>query len=258
MTANFSLARRLRAGETVYSAWCRLAIPMVAELLARHGYAAVTFDQQHGLFDLAATQAAIMAVHSVHGAPVVRIPVGDNANASRVLDAGVEAVIAPMIDTPEDAFAFAAAMKYQPVGMRSWGPHRAIAFSGLSEPDYLRTANEMTLAFAMIETRAGFRNVLSILEVPGIDGVFVGPSDLSITLTNGAVQNPLHPEVESALDVISDAARSKGKIAGVHCTTAERAVALAERGYRFLGVASDAGFLSAGAAAALKVLRGVR
>lgn len=255
MHGNFSLARRLRAGETVYSAWCRLAIPMVAEILARHGFPAVTLDQQHGLFDLASTQAGIMAARLANAAPVVRVPVGDNANASRVLDAGAEAVIAPMIDTPEDAIAFAGAMKYPPLGMRSWGPHRAIPLSGLNEVDYLKAANEATLALAMIETRMGLRNVLSILETPGIDGVFVGPSDLSITLTNGAVQNPTLPEVETALDTISEVAKRMGKIAGVHCVTAERALNLASRGYRFIGVASDSGFLSAGAVGILKNLR---
>ena len=255
MTENFSLAQQLRSGATVYSAWCRLAMPIVGELLARHGFGAVTFDQQHGLFDLATTQAGIMAVHSVRAAPVVRIPVRDNANASRVLDAGAEAVIAPMIDSPEDAIAFAAAMKYPPIGMRSWGPHRALPFSGLSESDYLRKANETTLAFAMIETRAGFRNVAAILDTPGIDGVFVGPSDLSITLSNGITQNPVLPEVDTALDIICEAATAVGKIAGVHCVDAKRAVALARRGFRFLGVASDAGFLSLGAAASLKVLQ---
>jgi 4-hydroxy-2-oxoheptanedioate aldolase len=252
----FSLARRLRAGETIYSAWCRLAIPMIGEVLARYGFPAVTFDLQHGLFDFATTAAGIGAVHSVGSAPVVRIPVGDNASASRLLDAGAEAVIAPMINAPEDASSFVSFMKYPPVGARSWGPHRAIPLSGLNDREYLGSANELTLAFAMIETRAAFRNIVSIVETPGIDGVFVGPSDLSLTLSNGAVQNPALPEVNAALDVIADVAHKNGKIAGVHCATAERAVELSRRGYRFLGVANDLALLSTGSAAALKVLAG--
>jgi 4-hydroxy-2-oxoheptanedioate aldolase len=254
MSTRFSLARRLRAGETVYSAWCRLAVPMIGEVLARHGFAAVTFDLQHGLFDFATTVAGIGAVHSVGSAPVARIPVGDYGSASRLLDAGAEAIIAPMINAPEDASSFVSFMKYPPVGSRSWGPHRAIPLSGLNDRDYLNSANELTLAFAMIETRAAFRNIVSIVETPGIDGVFVGPSDLSLTLSNGAVQNPALPEVNSALDVIADVAKKNGKIAGVHCSTADRAVELSRRGYRFLGVANDLALLSAGSAAALKVL----
>jgi 4-hydroxy-2-oxoheptanedioate aldolase len=140
--------------------------------------------------------------------------------------------------------------------MRSWGPHRALAFAGLSEKDYLHTANDLTLALAMIETREAFRNVIAILETDGIDGVFVGPSDLSITLTNGTVQNPMHPEVDEALNVIADVAKKRGKIAGAHCFTAERAVALSRRGFSFLGVASDLGILSLGATATMKTLHG--
>src|SRR5258706_13023651 len=100
---SFSLARRLQAGETIFSAWCVLAVPDIAELLARFGFAAVTFDQQHGRYDHAATSAGITMVHSAGAAPIVRVPVGNFAEASRMLDAGAEAVIAPTINTPEDA-----------------------------------------------------------------------------------------------------------------------------------------------------------
>lgn len=254
MASGFSLARRLRDGETVYAAWCRLAVPVVSELLARQGFIAVTFDQQHGLFDFSTTAASIMAVQAAGSAAVVRIPVGDNATASRMLDAGADAVIAPMINTPEDARAFADVMKYPPVGTRSWGPHRAIPLSGLNDTEYLRDANDITLSFAMIETRTAFRNIMAIIDTPGIDGIFVGPSDLSITFSNGATQNPSHPEVDGALDVIAGVASSRGKIAGVHCTTAERALELSQRGFRFLGVASDLGLLSLGAATVKTIL----
>lgn len=254
MTGRFSLARRLRANEIVYSAWCRLAMPVIAEVLGRHGFPAVTIDQQHGLFDYERTAAAMAATHSVGVAPVVRIPVGDYANASRLLDAGAEAIIAPMINTPEDAAQFVAAMKYPPLGARSWGPHRAIPLSGLGELDYLHAANESTLAFAMIETRAAFRNIIAILETPGIDGVFVGPSDLSLAFTNGVVMNPLHPEVDTALNVVADVAKKVGKIAGAHCSTPERALDLSQRGFNFLGVSNDLALLGIGSATIMKTL----
>jgi len=137
MAHGFSLARRLRAGETVFSAWCVLGAPDIAELLARFGFAAVTFDQQHGRYDHTATDAGISILHATGAAPIVRVPVGDFEEASRMLDAGAEAIIAPAINSPEEAQNFAAAMKYPPLGKRSWGPHRAIPFSCIDQKTYL-------------------------------------------------------------------------------------------------------------------------
>src|SRR6202163_562518 len=151
---SFSLASQLRSGETVHSGWCGLASPLVAEVIAREGFAAVTVDMQHGLWDITQTVAAIAAIRQGGGAPVVRVPLGDFATASRALDFGAEGIIAPMINTAADARAFVAATKYPPLGERSWGPHRAMTLGGVSDMGtYLREANDLTMTFAMIETR---------------------------------------------------------------------------------------------------------
>src|SRR5689334_25423802 len=112
----FSLAGRLKAGETVYSGWCGLPAPIVAELVGREGFPAVALDAQHGLWDTAALVAGIASVLQPGAAPVVRVPVGDFGGVSRALDFGAEAVIAPMINTEAEARAFAAAAKFPPVG----------------------------------------------------------------------------------------------------------------------------------------------
>ena len=259
MTASesFSLAGRLRAGETVYSGWCGLAAPLVAEVIAREGFSAVTIDMQHGLWDITQIVGAIAAIRHGGGAPVVRVPLGDFATASRALDFGAEGIIAPMINTAADARAFVASTKYPPVGERSWGPHRATMLGGLADQKvYLKKGNALTFTLAMIETRAALDNVAAIAATPGIDGLFLGPADLSIALSQGATVDPLSPDVDRELDRIAEAARKAGKIMGAYCHTAERAVALAKRGVRFLAVGSDLGFLRAGAAAALKTLQG--
>ena len=252
----FSLAARLRAGELIHTGWCGLPYPIVAELIGREGFPAVTLDGQHGLWDLAAIAAAIAAVHQGGAAPVVRVPVGDFATVSRALDFGAEGIIAPMINTQADARAFAAAAKYPPIGERSWGPHRATMLAGIADQkDYLAEANALTVTFAMIETRTALANLDAIAATPGIDGLFLGPSDLSIALSEGRSLDPLSKDVDAELDRIVAAARKAGKIAGAYCHTAARAVALGKRGFRFLAVASDIGFLRAGAAASLKVLK---
>jgi len=253
----FSLARRLRAGETVHTGWCGLPYPIVAETIAREGFVAVTVDQQHGLWDTAATLTGIAAIRQGGAAPIVRIPVNSFATVSRALDFGAEGIIAPMINTQADARAYASFAKFPPIGERSWGPHRATTLAGIPDQKvYLREANDLTVTFAMIETRTALDNVEAIARTPGIDALFLGPSDLSIALSNGANVDPMASEVDREIDRITTAATKAGKIMGAYCHSAERAMALAKRGVRFLAVGSDMGFLRAGAAAALKVLKG--
>ena len=155
--------------------------------------------------------------------------------ASRALDLGAEGIIAPMINTVADAKAFVGAAKFPPLGERSWGPTRAMTLAGISDLKlYLREANANIVTLAMIETRTAMDNLDAIAAVPGIDVLFVGPSDLSIGLTNAAELDPHSATVEAALDKIVAAAHKAGKIAGLYCANAERAVACAKRGIRFL------------------------
>ena len=252
----FSLARRLRVGETVHSGWCGLPYPIVAELVAREGFPAVTLDAQHGLWDTAALVSAVAQVRLGGGAPIVRIPVGGFAVASRALDFGAEGIIAPMINTVADARAYVSFAKFPPLGERSWGPHRATTLAGMAEQKaYLREANALTVTFAMIETRTALDNVEAIAATPGIDALFLGPADLSIALSDGADVDPTAAQVDREIDRITAAATEAGKIMGAYCHGAERARALAARGVRFLAVGSDMGFLRAGAAAALAALK---
>src|SRR5712691_4435493 len=256
-TSGFSLARRLKAGETVYSGWCGLASPIVAELVGREGFPAVTLDGQHGLWDTAAVVTAIAQIRLGGAAPIVRIPVGEFATVSRALDFGAEGIIAPMINTPADARALAAAAKFPPIGERSWGPHRATTLAGLTDQSiYLREANDHIVTLAMIETRTALQNFDAIIATPGIDGFFLGPSDLSIARSDGKTLDPLSKDVERELDKLIAATQRAKKIPGAYCHSAERAAALAKRGVKFLAVSSDLAMLRAGAAAAMKVLKG--
>lgn len=254
--AAFDLARRLRAGETVYAAWCSFAAPMVAETVARDGFSALVLDMQHGLWDTASIVAGIGAVDHAGSAPVVRIPLNDFAFVSRALDFGAAAIIAPMINSAADARKFAAVAKFPPLGERSWGPQRAMTLQGrTASVDYLREANEGTLTMAMIETPMALAQAESIAETPGIDALFIGPYDLSTSLSAGKAQDVTAPEVERAIDQIAAAANTAGKIAGIYCTNAQRALAMVKRGFRFVTVGGDVGYLREGLAAQLKALK---
>jgi 4-hydroxy-2-oxoheptanedioate aldolase len=256
-TSAFSLARRLRAGETLYSGWCGLPYPIVAELVGREGFAAVALDGQHGLWDTASIVAAVAHVRQAGAAPIVRIPVGEFASVSRALDFGAEGTIAPMINTAADARAYVSFAKFPPLGERSWGPHRATTLANMPDQKvYLREANALTMTFAMIETQTALDNVEAIAATPGIDALFLGPADLSIALSNGSNVDPMAAQVDREVDRILAAAGKAGKIMGAYCHSAERAVALAKRGIRFLAVGSDMMFLRSGAAAVFKAVTG--
>ena len=254
---NFSLAKRLHSGETVFSGWCGLPYPIVAETLARDGFSAVTIESQHGLWDVGGILQGVAAVHQGGAAPIVRVPLNDFALVSRALDFGAEGIIAPMINTPADARAFVAAAKFPPMGERSWGPHRAMTLGGVSDmATYLREANDNIITLAMIETRTALQNFEAIITTPGIDGFFLGPSDLSIALSAGKNVDPLSKEVDNHLDTMIASSQKAKKIPGAYCHSADRAAALAKRGVKFLAVSSDLSMLRAGAAAALKTLKG--
>jgi 4-hydroxy-2-oxoheptanedioate aldolase len=254
--AAFALAGRLRAGETVYCAWCTLASPVAAETIAREGFAGVVLDVQHGLWDTASLIAGVSALHHAGATPLVRVPLADFALVSRALDVGAEGIIAPMINSAADARRFVSVAKFPPLGERSYGPQRAMMLQGRSAAaDYLRDANAGTLTLAMIETKAALAAVDEIAATDGIDALFVGPYDLSTALSDGKAQDLAAPEVEQAIDAICAAARKAGKIPGIYCRDAERALAMAKRGFRFITIGSDLALLREGAAAMLKTLK---
>jgi 4-hydroxy-2-oxoheptanedioate aldolase len=251
-----ALADALSQGKPIFSAWCGLPEPAIAGYLAREaGIDAVVLDMQHGVIDFLNATRAIPLVAAAGKPCVPRIPVGDFATASRLLDAGAAGIIAPMINTVEDARRLAAFMKFPPMGERSWGPHPALTLTGLPPGDYFRTANSFLRSFAMIETREALDLIDDILAVDGIDAVFIGPSDLSIGLSRGSALDPNGSEVNAALDHALARAKAAGKIAGIYAPNGERAADFAKRGYPFISVGSDLGFLRAGAATMMNAAR---
>jgi 4-hydroxy-2-oxoheptanedioate aldolase len=256
MLTNPSFPDRLRSGSPLLTAWCGFPDPAVAGLLAREAFDAVVLDLQHGSMDFAGSLRALPLITLAGKPALVRMPVGDFATASRFLDAGFSGIIAPMINTVEDARRFAAFMKFPPMGERSWGAYGALALTGLEPGDYLRQGNNLTVSFAMVETRESLNNVDEILGVPGIDGVFVGPSDLSIALSGGRGVDPTGPEVEKALDHVLARVKAAGKLSGAFASSGARAGELVRKGFDMVSIGNDMSMLRAGAQAALAAARG--
>jgi 4-hydroxy-2-oxoheptanedioate aldolase len=252
MSSVAALGERLKQNKPVITAWLGIPEPWIAGVLAREAYDAVTLDMQHGNYDVGSVIRAIPLIAGAGKPAMARIPVGEFQTASKLLDAGASGIIAPMINTVEDARRFAGFMKFPPVGERSWGPLASMILSGLQPAEYLKGANGLCVSLAMIETREALANIDDILAVPGLDAIFMGPSDLSITLSKGETLNVAGAEVEKALDHALARAKTAGKLAGAYAPTGERAADFAKRGFSFIALGSDTVSLRMGAQAALK------
>jgi 2,4-dihydroxyhept-2-ene-1,7-dioic acid aldolase len=252
-----ALISRLREGSRpLFAAWVGSPEPLVAEACARCSFEAVVVDLQHGQVPPEAVTRMAFPLAALEKPLVVRIPVGAYEMASRLLDAGAGAVIAPMINSAADAAALVAATKYTPLGRRSWGPTRALDVFRVGAADYLAGANGNLLALAMIETREALAALDEILAVPGIDGVFVGPYDLTLTLFGGRGMDVGNPETTAALDHIVSRAHAARKISAIYAADGEKARIYAAAGYRLVAVGSEGGYLRAGAELMLAAARG--
>ncbi|AZO30054.1 MULTISPECIES: HpcH/HpaI aldolase family protein [Mesorhizobium] len=251
-----SLKSRLAADETLFTAWSGVPDALTVEIIAKQGFDAVTLDMQHGGHHEDSVLRGLVPVLAANKPALVRIPVGRFDMASRALDFGAEAVIAPMVNSVADARQFAAAMKYPPMGERSWGPTYAFPRHGKGDhAEWLRDSNQRTMAFAMVETRAAFEALDGILETPGIDGIFVGPSDFSIAWSNGTTVNSTLESMMETVASIAERTRKAGKHAAIYVIEPAVAGRVVSMGYRLLAMGSDHTLISLGAKTLLKSMR---
>ncbi|HET7928663.1 MAG TPA: aldolase/citrate lyase family protein [Actinomycetota bacterium] len=240
------------AGEVALNAWSTFGGASTASVLAAAGFDAVTVDLQHGEHTLDRLGEVVGEIERAGAVPFVRLGWNDPASVMRALDLGARGVICPMVDTAEDAAAFVRYCRYPPLGARSYGPVRSAFGTGRGQVD---AANAAILAFAQIETAAGWANVEAICATPGLDGVYVGPADLSLALGFDGFADLGSHDLLEALDRVLAAASGQGLVPGIHAPSIERAVEMVRRGFRFVGAAGDAELLRAGAAESIERTR---
>jgi 4-hydroxy-2-oxoheptanedioate aldolase len=221
------------------NAWLSIGSSYGAEVIASLPYDSVTVDLQHGMFDFETALGMLQAISSTDSVPMVRVSHNSGWMIQKLLDMGAYGIICPMIDTRADCEAFVRSMRYPPAGERSFGPSRGLLYGG---PDYVKHADQTILAWAMIETETAIRNLDDILTVEGLDGIYIGPSDLSMTL-EGKITNPLSPKVVATIDAVVKAARATNKRVGIFCPDANFAREMIERGCDLVTVMNDAGLV---------------
>lgn len=244
-----------KQGGTAVNAWVTIPSSWSAEVMAHAGFDSLTIDMQHGLADYQTALSMLQAISTTDAVPLARVTWNDPGLIMRLLDAGVYGVICPMINTRAQAEAFVGACRYPPAGYRSFGPIRALTYGG---EDYGLHANENILTLAMIETAQAMQNLDDILSTPGLDGLYVGPADLSMGMGLADLANFQNPELLRLLDTILDAAARRGVVPGVHANSPQNAIMLSERGFRFVTLYSDTLLLRTAAKAAVAQTRAGR
>ncbi|BDZ52017.1 aldolase [Frondihabitans sucicola] len=239
-------ARAIRARERIVGYWITLDSPPSTERIARLGYDYVCLDAQHGLFGYSGMLGGLTAIDAgATSVGLVRVEANDITPIGKALDAGASGIIVPLVDSAADAASAVASAKYPPVGRRSYGPMRSTLRVGPVPAE----ANDTTLVFAMIETPEGLANVEAIAATPGLDGVYVGPSDLAIAVGAAFPGDPaVETEFEAALVRVAAAAAAAGVAAGIHTPHGDVAARRLGEGYTFATVAGDLNHLEQAAA----------
>jgi 4-hydroxy-2-oxoheptanedioate aldolase len=237
---------------TIYNGWLMVPSSVSAEMMARQGWDSITVDMQHGLIDYADALTMLQAISITDAVPMVRVPSLEAGIIGKMLDAGAYGIICPMVNTAEQCEFFVRSCRYAPLGHRSMGPVRATMYGG---PDYGLKANETVVSMAMIETEEAVQNIDAILSTPGLDSLFVGPSDLSISMGHLPGFDPRFPKVYDAIVKIAEAAKRHNIPAGIHTGTIEYTREMEGLGYRFFSYLSELRFMAGAGSQALSELR---
>ncbi len=243
---------RWEAGESAFAAWLTLESPAAATAVASAGFDAVVVDLQHGHATFADLPGLLATIETSPSVPFVRSAWNHPADLMRCLDLGFRGVICPMVGSRTEAEAFVAACRYPPAGTRSYGPIHGALGGGR---DHTRAAEGAIFLFAMIETAEALANLEEIASTPGLDGLFVGPADLSLGMGLDTFADLTDPALLAALDSVISAARDHDLVPGIHAPSTSNAAVMARRGFRFVSCAVDEDLLRDAAEAALRETR---
>ncbi len=244
-----------RDGKAALNGWLSIANPFTAEIMAAQGYDSITVDLQHGAVDYQAALSMFQAMRASDVVPMARVPWLDAGAIMKVLDAGAFGVICPMVNTREEAEKLVSYVRYPPAGQRSFGPTRASFSAG---PGYGPDADDEILCFAMIETAQAMANIDAICATPGLDGVYIGPADLTLGLTGRRYRTGFdreEPEVVEAIRKICGTAHEAGIRAGLHNGTPDYAARAVEWGFDLVTVSNDVRLLAGAAEASVTRFR---
>jgi 4-hydroxy-2-oxoheptanedioate aldolase len=242
-------------GKPVINGWLSTSSPFVAEIMAAQGYDALTIDCQHGFVSYESAAGMLQAMRASGVVPMVRVPWLDPGDIMKALDAGAYGIICPMINNRAEAERLVSYMRYPPHGVRSFGPTRALFAAGA---DYGQNADTEVLAFAMIETAEAMKNLDEIVSTPGLDGVYIGPADLTLGLTGRKYPTGFdrqEPEMIEAIQLVLKKAKAAGIRACLHNGSPEYAAKAANWGFDLVTISNDVRLLAGAAQQSIATAR---
>lgn len=245
-----------REGKVPTMAWLSTPDPYIAEVMANVGFDVLVLDMQHGM-TIGPDRAGLwfQAVSTTDTVPMVRVPWNEPVFIQWALDAGAYGVIVPLVNTREEAIKAGGACRYPPLGYRSAGPNRVRLYAGA---DYLEQANEEIICLVMIEDINTVARIEELAEAPGIDGFYIGPADLALSIGIAPADYRKNTRHAKACQKVLDVAKAHGLIPGVHCGSPEEVVQRIKQGFMFSPAVNDVGAVRAGANAALQTVRSVK
>src|ERR1700682_3615299 len=247
------LKARLKSGKACINAWLAIPSGFSAEIMAQCGWDSVTVHMQHGVQDYMSMVQCFQAMNAHPVTPMVRVPWNEPGIIGKVLDGRAWGGTCPMVTPPREARALANACLYPPAGKRSNGPIRAVMYGEASA--YQSIANDEVLVIPMIETQEAIDNIDAILDVPGISGIYVGPSDLGISLGLKPSLDREEPQILTIYDKLLAAIKKRNQFAGIHNGTAGYAAKMNRKGFRVVTIANDSGLMAMAARTAVAQTR---
>ena len=242
-----------KSGKSVVNGWLQIPNSFTAELMANQNWDSLTLDMQHGVIDYANAVAMLQAISTTDVVPLARVNWNEPGQIMKILDAGAYGIICPMVSNKKEAENFVKACMYPPKGYRSYGPIRGLVYGG---PDYADEANNEILKFAMIETKESLENLDEIMTTSGLDGIYIGPADLSLALgEKPSFDKPEGDPVYNTIMNILDHAKKNKIIAGIQNGQPEYAEKMIKKGFQLVTIGSDQRYMTAAAKTALNKLK---
>ena len=244
----------IKNGKAVINGWLQIPNSFSAEVMAKQGWDSLTIDMQHGVVDYPNALQMLQAISTTDTVPMTRVNWNEPGQIMKILDAGSYGVICPMVSNKDQAEKFVQACMYPPAGYRSFGPIRGMLYGGSDYGDY---ANDELLKIAMIETKEALDNLDAIMTTPGVDGIYIGPADLSLAINEKpSFDKSENDPVYSVIMKILEHAKKNNIFAGIHNMTPEYAQKMIEKGFQLVTVGSEQRFMTAGAKDAVEKLKG--
>ena len=248
------LKELFKAGKPIINSWISIPSSFSAEIMANQGWDSITIDMQHGLIDYPNAVSMLQAISTTDTTPLARVNWNEPGQIMKILDAGCYGVICPMVSNRKEAEKFVQACMYPPHGYRSFGPVRGLIYGG---SDYAKHANDEMLKLAMIETKESLEKLDEILDTPNLDGIYIGPADLSLSVgEEPGFDKPEDSKAFSEISRILEAAKKKNLLAGIHNGTPEYAQKMISKGFNLVTVGSDSRYITSGAKSDLQKLKG--